>query len=274
VVAVAASWMFGRQVDNYTYDYMFQRMPPKAGPPQSVILAIDDATLRDAGGMGHIRGALAAGLRRIAAAKPKVIAVDIILADSVDPPEDAQLADAFRVTPNLVLDCEMDPAGTQWEDPLPAFLQSAPALGQVYADPDPGDSVTRAIPLEKVDTHHHRRWALSLEAFRVSRGVPRLVESPTDLQVADTIIPIVGAGTGHIRSMRVRYLPADTIPRVSLKRVRELDDSAIASLFTGKAVFVGVTAMTEVRDRLFTPLANGQTPGIMIHAARAVPHGR
>jgi signal transduction histidine kinase len=267
VVAVAASWMFGRQVDNYTYDYMFQRMPPKAGPPQSVILAIDDATLRDSGGMGHIRGALAAGLRRIAAAKPKVIAVDIILADSVDPREDAQLADAFRVIPNLVLDCEMDPAGTQWEDPLPAFLQSAPALGQVYADPDPGDSVTRAIPLEKVDTHHHRRWALSLEAFRVSRGVARLVESPTDLQVADTIIPIAGTGTGHIRSMRVRYLAADTIPRVSLQRVRELDDPAIASLFAGKAVFVGVTAMTEVRDRLFTPLANGQTPGIMIHAS-------
>jgi CHASE2 domain-containing sensor protein len=137
VVAVAASWMFGRQVDNYTYDYMFQRMPPKAGPPQSVILAIDDATLRDSGGMGHIRGALAAGLRRIAAARPKVIAVDIILADRVDPREDAELADAFRVIPNLVLDCEMDPAGTQWEDPLPAFLQSAPALGQ-HARPLPG----------------------------------------------------------------------------------------------------------------------------------------
>ena len=265
VVAVAASWMFGRQVDNYAYDYMFQRMPPKAGPPQSVILAIDDATLRNAGGMGHIRGALAAGLLRIAAAKPKVVAVDIILADNVDPRQDAQLAAAFRVIPNLVLDCEMDPAGTQWEDPLPVFLESAPALGQVYADPDPGDSVTRAIPLEKVDTNHHRRWALSLEAFRVSRGVPRLVESPTDLQVGNTIIPIVGTGTGHIRSMRVRYLPADTIPRISLKRV--LDDPTAASEFTGKAVFVGVTAMTEVRDRLFTPLANGQTAGIIIHAS-------
>ncbi len=268
VLAVAASWMFGRQVDNYAYDYMFQRMPPKAGPPQSVILAIDDATLRQSGGMGHIRGALAAGLRRIAAAGPKVVAVDIILADKVvDPREDteSQLADAFRAIPNLVLDCEMDPAGTEWEDPLPAFLTSAPALGQGYADPDPGDSVTRAIPLEKVDTHHRRRWALSLEAFRVSRGVARPVESPTDLQIGNTIIPIVGTGTGHNRSMRVRYLPADTIPHISLKRV--LDDPTAASQFTGKAVFVGVTAMTEVRDRLFTPLANGQTAGIIIHAS-------
>src|ERR1700730_2613083 len=95
VVAVAASWMFGRQVDNYAYDYMFQRMPPKAGPQQSIILAIDDATLRDLGGMGHIRGSLAAGLRKLAAAKPKVVAVDIILADrpvdSAGLREDAQL---------------------------------------------------------------------------------------------------------------------------------------------------------------------------------------
>src|SRR5439155_5062146 len=71
--------------------------------------------------------------------------------------------------------------------------------------------------------------------------------------------------TGHIRNMRVRYLPPDTIPRNSLKRV--LDDPAAAAQFAGKAVFVSVTSMTEVRDRLFTPLANEQTPGIVIHAS-------
>jgi signal transduction histidine kinase len=99
----------------------------------------------------------------------------------------------------------------------------------------------------------------------LSRGAARPIESPTDIQVADTIIPVIGSGTGHIRNMRVRYLPPDTIPRISLKRV--LDDPTLASQFAGKAVFVGVTSLTEVRDRLFTPLANGQTPGIVIHAS-------
>ena len=75
--------------------------------------------------------------------------------------------------------------------------------------------------------------------FRLTRGAGRPLESPTDLQVGDTVIPVVGGGTGHIRSMRVRYLPPDTIPRISLKRV--LDDPAAASQFSGKAVFVGVT---------------------------------
>src|SRR2546422_9839346 len=85
VVAVAASGMFGTQVDNYAYDYMFQRISPKAGPPESVILAIDDASLRDAGGMGHIRGRLAAPLPRIGAAKPSARAADIIRADQTNP---------------------------------------------------------------------------------------------------------------------------------------------------------------------------------------------
>jgi len=261
VVAYIGSIAFGRKVDNFAYDYMFQRHRPQPWPKQSVILAIDDATLRYTGGMGHVRGALATALRRIAAAKPKVVAVDIILADEVDPVANAELAEAFRITPNLVLDCETDPAGAVWEDPLPQFRQWGARLGQVYADPDGDDSVTRSIPLERV-AGHDQRWALSLWAYRLSRGDPRFVIAPGDLQVGDTILPV--PLVKDRRSMRVRYLPRDmAVPQISLKQV--LDDPVVAARFTDKAVFVGVTAMTEVRDRLFTPLANGQTPGIVIH---------
>jgi CHASE2 domain-containing sensor protein len=53
--------------------------------------------------------------------------------------------------------------------------------------------------------------------------------------------------------MRVRYVPPGvTIPKVSLLRL--LDDPSLAAQFAGKAVFVGVTAETLVRDRLFTPV--------------------
>jgi signal transduction histidine kinase len=262
VVAYVGSIAFGRKVDNFAYDYMFQRYQPKPWPKQSVILAIDDATLRASGGMGHIRGALARALHRIAGANPKVVAVDIILADRVDDRVDAELAEAFRVTPNLVLDCEIDPSGTVWEDPLPEFLKGGAKLGQVYADPDGDDSVTRSIPLERV-AKLDQRWALSLWAYRLSRGDPRFLYTPTDLQVGNTILPV--PKIRERRSMRVRYLSQNVaIPQISLKQV--LDDPTVASRFAGKAVFIGVTAMTEVRDRLFTPLANGQTPGIVIHA--------
>jgi signal transduction histidine kinase len=67
--------------------------------------------------------------------------------------------------------------------------------------------------------------------------------------------------------MRVRYIPPGmSIPNLPLLRL--LEDPSQAAQFTGKAVFVGVTAETEVRDRLFTPYAYGRsTTGIEINAA-------
>ena len=262
VVAVVGSWMFGAQLDNYAYDYMFRLYQPQPWQPQSVLLAIDERTLSAIpGGIHAIRQPLAAALRLVAPASPKAVAVDVILAErSQDPAVDAALAQAFQATPNLVLSCELIDDGRQWEEPLAEFRRGA-ALGHVYADPDKNDSVTRAIPLEK-RSGHVRRWALSLEAFRLSRGAP-IIESPTDLQVGSTVIPVRGDG----RPMRVRFIPFDMapIPRVSLKGL--LDDPALATEFTGKVVFVGVTAITEVRDRLLTPYALGrQTTGIEINA--------
>jgi signal transduction histidine kinase len=262
VVAVVGSWMFGAQLDNYAYDYIFRLYQPKPWQPQSVLLAIDERTLSAIpGGIHAIRQPLAEALRLVAPASPKAVAVDVILAErSQDPAVDAALAEAFHATPNLVLSCELIDDGRQWEEPLEEFRRGA-ALGHVYADPDKNDSVTRAIPLEK-RSGHVRRWALSLEAFRLSRGAP-IIESPTDLQIGGTVIPVRGDG----RPMRVRFIPFDMapIPRVSLKDL--LDNPGRAKEFTGKVVFIGVTAITEVRDRLLTPYALGrQTTGIEINA--------
>ena len=86
-----------------------------------------------------------------------------------DPAIDARLEDALRATPNLVLACQLLPDGCGWEDPLPRFRAQAAALGHVHAEPDELDSVGRSLPLEKV-ADSDRRWALSLEAYRLSRG--------------------------------------------------------------------------------------------------------
>ena len=262
VVAVVGSWIFGAQLDNYAYDYMFRLYQPPPWQPQSVLLAIDERTLSSVpGGIHAIRQPLAAALRLVAPASPKAVAVDVILAErSQDPAVDAALGQAFQATPNLVLSCELIDDGRQWEDPLQEFRRGA-ALGHVYADPDMNDTVTRVIPLEK-RSGHVRRWALSLEAFRLSRGAP-IIESPTDLQIGNTVVPVRGDG----RPMRVRFIPSSMkhIPSVSLKDL--LDDPTRAKDFTGRVVFVGVTAITEVRDRLLTPNAFArQTSGIEINA--------
>lgn len=263
-VVFAAAWWgsveFGAQVDNYSYDEMFRRYQPKPWTPESMVLAIDEATLEATpGGMTHIRGSLAKALRLVDAAGPKAVVIDLILTDDRDAAEDRELAEAFRVTPNLVLSSMM--LADRWERVSPRFARYAAAIGHVSAQPDPNDSVTRVIPLDK-HIGHEQRWAIALEAFRLSRGT-RIVESPSDLQVGSTVIPFRRTPDNG-RLMRIRYVPSG-IPTVSVKDLMEKPEKA--KQFAGKVVFVGVTAPSEVRDRLFTPYSSGYImTGIEIHA--------
>jgi signal transduction histidine kinase len=269
-IALGLSWIFGRQINNWAYDSMFLARHPAPAMPEAVVLAIDELTLMDCGGIRGIRRPLARALGLLAGMKPKAVAVDVILADRSDAADDKALAEAFAATPNLVLSTELIDDGRQWENPLPEFLAAKPALGHVSVAPD-NDTVTRSILLQQV-AGHDRRWALALEAFRVSRGAPVVREFPTftslpgglvgrDLSVAGVIIPqIIDPKTGR-NAMRVRF---SSVPRISLKRL--LDDPAqFAAQLAGKAVFIGMTATSEIRDRLFTPLGN--TPGIEINAS-------
>ncbi len=263
VVALLASWKFGSQVDNYSYDEMFRRYEPPPWQTQSVILAIDEPTLLNSGGMLHIRAPLARALRLVDNASPKAVAVDLILADAADPADSRELSEALRGAPNLVLSSELIGNPLRWEDPRPEFSRYAAALGHVYAQPDDADGIMRAIPLEK-RAGHQQRWALALETFRLIRGA-QIIESPGDLQVGNTVIPVKRTGDGRL--MRVRYRPPGMeIPRYSMNDL--LADPRLASKFSGKVVFVGVMAATELRDRLLTPYAFGDiTPGVEIHAS-------
>jgi signal transduction histidine kinase len=257
-LAVVLSWWLGKPVDNAAYDWMLRRRPP-AFESQSVILAIDESTLREFS-VRNIRLALAEGLRRIASARPKAVAVDLILADRV-PEQDDQLEEAFARTPNLVLDCLM-PDDTSWELPLDRFRRHAVALGHVHVDPDARDQVTREVPVQK-EAAGQRYGALSLAAWRAGMGA----KIPTDARVpADVGIP--SSGTAGL--MRIRYSGNPAVPRVSVKELMEHPD--LASRFTGKTVFVGVTALTS-GDKKMTPF--GEMPGVEIHAQafETIAHG-
>ena len=256
-VALASGWTsLAARIDNYAYDFLFNRFPPPAVEPASVVLAVDEETLKTMGGGRHIRTILADGLERIAPAEPKAVAIDYILADAGDADENARLARALKRMKNVVLSCELVRSG--WEDPLPTFRDRAAALGHVHAEENPLDGISRAIPLEQV-AGHDRRWALALEAFRLSRGSP-VIESPDDLQVGDTQIPAPRAAGD--RPMRIRYQPAGP-PTYSVAELVAHPD--LVSRFRGKTVFLGYTALSSVRDRLFNPYSQ-PIAGVAIHA--------
>jgi signal transduction histidine kinase len=260
VSGVAASWTsFGEQINNNAYDFFFRLYQPKPWTPDSIILAVDDASFQAFGGLVGMRKAFAEGLRRIRAVNPRVVAFDVTFADTGD--GDDELEGAFRETPHLILPCVFLDDGEHWSDPLPRFRRWAVALGQVGAQLDKFDAVSREIPLEKAAARD-RRWALGLEAYRVSRGVKFIEESPDDLRVGDLTIPsTLKAG----RPLWIRYMLIGGIPRVSLKQLA--DDPGKAESFRDKVVFAGVTEQSAVQDRRMTPLSDSQQmPGVEIHA--------
>jgi signal transduction histidine kinase len=251
----------GRQLNDNVYDFFFRHYQPGRWTLSSILLTIDEKTFHQFNGIRGDRKALAAGLNLIRDAHPQAVAVDVILAE---PGEDDDLLEAaFAATRNLVLPCELT---GEWEDPIPRFRRYAAGLGQVYVEPDP-DAISRDIELFKLagtGAKTDRRWALSLEAYRVSRGVD-IVESPNELIVGDVVIPANRDKSGY--RMRIRYVPRsmEQIPRVSIADI--IADPSLARQFADKVVFVGVIAQTATRDRWMTPLSYSiPVAGIEINA--------
>jgi signal transduction histidine kinase len=259
-LAILAGWTaLAAQIDDYGYDWMFRLNPPAAVTPHCVILAIDDATFNAMGGVGGYRSMWTTAFDLVKRAHPKAVALDVVLSDPwKDPAEDQRLDRAMQGVNNLVLAAHLD--NSQWEDPLPIFRQHAAAVGHDGADELSSDGVTREIPLEE-RTAGERHWSLALEAFRLARGA-RILESPTDLQVGDELIPSPRAGSVG-RPLRVLYT-REPIPSVSLKDL--VDHPELAARLNGQVVFIGVTSISATYDRVATPYGRGRIPGVEVHA--------
>lgn len=242
VGSVFLSWMpIAGSIDNSFYDWMCRLYPVDRPNPQAVVVAIDETTLQQQGGMRALRLVLAKALEQIADAHPAAVAVDFTLADDSDPKEDARLAAAMSRIENLVLATDLAQDGSGWQDPIASFRKSARGLGHVHANPDP---VCREISLVKI-AGKVRRWALALEALSPGT-IP--VESENTIEWNHHKIP-----TGDVRIAFSQELPRQSVTNLSPESLR------------GKTVFVGATPLTAARDRLMTPLGI-MMPGVEIHA--------
>jgi signal transduction histidine kinase len=269
VVWLAGSSGPGHVLDNNATDAFFRWFPATQADRHSIstLLAIDEETLSRHGGVRQLRSIVAHALEAMATHPPKVLAVDLTLADVGDAAEDARLAKALAAIPFVVLGAEIRSDAQQWEQPAPVLVSRNASIGHVHAAPDPMDAVCREIPLEKA-VGSSRYWALSLEAYRLWRAEPYLLETPTSLLVGSTEIP---ARRDSGRLLRIRYLPParegalSSIRRISVadllahpERVRDLANGV---------VFLGVTAPSAARDRLMTPFSYGRSmQGVEIHA--------
>lgn len=247
--------------DNAVFDWFERIHPAGQRSPSAVIAAIDDRTLMETGGDRALRRTLIRLLDRVAASPPAVLAIDITLADPGDTAEDAALAAAMARIPKLALAAEMLPDGSGWQMPIPAFATHAAAVGHVHALAGPFDDVNRRIPLERVSARQ-RLWALSLEALRLQSNAPAPVSSPTDVSVGSFTFQ---SRWDQGRPFRIRYRPPGDMETVSVRDL--LSGAADPAVLKGKVVFVGVTSLSAIRDRLFTPVAlDRPMAGVEIHA--------
>jgi signal transduction histidine kinase len=216
--------------------------PQQANLDRIVLLAIDDATAGRHGPLPLKRDLLARGLAPVAAAKPAVLVVDLLLAETTD--ADAELAAVLARFPVVVLGAALEAgASPQWILPRDVFPRAA--LGHVHASPDP-DGVVRTILLLKAAGQRHLP-ALALEAaFRF--GLPVALPAPQEG-----------------RALWIRYAGGEgTFRTVPFARV--LNGEARAADFAGRIVILGVSAQ-GAGDRRFTPVSSGlDMPGIEIHA--------
>jgi signal transduction histidine kinase len=250
----------GIQLDNDVADWLSRLHPLRTPARQAAVLAFDERTLMEYGGIRDLRRTLAMALERLAEAQPAVVAVDITLAERGDPAADAALERVFARLPHLVLACEMTPDGKLWQDPPPGLLTPAALLGHVNALPGPYDAVNRRIALERV-AGRVRRFAMSLQALRLATGARVIDASPTDIVIGSTVID---SRWDEGRPLRIHYRDPSLIPHISVRDL--LRDPAAARRLAGRVVFTGVTAQSA-SDRLFTPLST-EVPlaGVEIHA--------
>jgi signal transduction histidine kinase len=256
-LAMVAAWSpLADRIDNYAYDYITTVSKPPSAEPESVIVGIDDETYTARGGVTETRRIVSEALDKIAPAHPKAVAIDVILHDASllsANDLDVRLEASLRATHNPILAADI--AGGKWEEPLERFRTLAAAVGHVERDTDPHDGVLRRIRLERV-AGGEQHWALALEAFRVSRGLP-IVGSEEDLEIGGERIPAPLNEEGRI--LWIRYL-ASGIPTVSVLAVEQHPE-----MIRGKVVFLGATAQSATKDRLLDPYGQN-VPGVEVNA--------
>ncbi|MFN7937615.1 MAG: CHASE2 domain-containing protein [Bryobacteraceae bacterium] len=263
LMGLFAGWTpIASRIDNYYYDWLLMLNKPEKGALDAYLLEIDDQTLIDYKGSRQLRRTMARALEVLAEAQPKAVAIDLILPDEDNAESDALLAAAMAKVPNLVLSSDIMRNADRWEEPYPPFAKAAKAIGHVHADLDQYDGLSRQVQLEKV-AERKRRWAMALEAYRLSVGAEAIVESQRDLEVGDKRLPFPRRGDrGRPMLIRYRWEP---LPRISLKTL--IEKPAEASRLKGKVVFLGVTSLSQARDRWVTPYSTSMgMPGVEIHA--------
>ncbi|MEA2414701.1 MAG: hypothetical protein QOI58_1358 [Thermoanaerobaculia bacterium] len=218
-------------------DLVLRRLPQHAAQ-RTVVVAIDEQSLRDVGAWPWDRAKLATIVDRAADAGARGVILDILLAEPRG--GDEQLAIAAKRLPVLTV-AVVDEHG-RWLVPQSPLSESVTAAhGNFEVD---HDGILRRLSATK-QSGERSLTALSVEAASLITGAP--------IPVGRSIAP----------AFRTR---ASAIPTISAADL--LRKPAPAKSLHGKLVFIGPTALA-LGDRVLTPTTRRHQPdpGVTVHAA-------
>jgi CHASE2 domain-containing sensor protein/two-component sensor histidine kinase len=230
-----------------------------------LIIAIDNASLRALGRWPWPRDVHTRLLQRLAAARPRAVAFDIIFSEPArSPASDAGLARAFSalrdVCPVFLPVSLHSPLvkgrAPEVLYPLPLIESAVTGLGHIHVEVD-RDNVVRSLYMQ--EGIREQRWpSLSVALARASGvDVPKSgVDAPPDgtgwSRTSRMLIPFSGP-PGHYRSVPYASVLSGEVPDAMLR---------------GKTILVGLTA-TGLGDQHPTTVSGGSglMPGVEIGAA-------
>src|SRR5262245_29878994 len=238
------SWTtYFSQLNSTAYDFTLRLAGPVPVKSPTKIVAIDDESLRRIGRWPWSREKLAQIIDGIERAKPRAIAVDVLLDDRTTSEADYALAAAIANTHAIVLAAHLDPNGNErWREPDPLFLQKHVALGHVHTDPDfDFDNISRSILSAKAPSAGRPLPAFAVQALH-SANLPFNSEFEAKIGAADVIRP---------QAVNIRFVGDNhSFPHIPAWQV--LDGSITPEEFANQIVLIGFTA-EGLGDQWFTP---------------------
>lgn len=224
-------------------DAALRLLPPH--PAQStVVVAIDERSLREIGPWPWTRTKLAAIVNRAADAGARAVILDLLLAETGEGDED--LARALRRLPSIAVSVLDE--HRQWLAPVPVIRAATTAAhGNFELD---HDGILRRLASTK-QSRTSALTAVSVEAASIvtSRPVP------------------VGVSIAPMFRTRPKDIPRASGAAVVLDRRSPGEDARRSTLLRNKLVFIGPTAF-GLGDRVLTPVsAHVPDPGVTVHAA-------
>ncbi|MGU3542649.1 CHASE2 domain-containing protein [Methylobacterium sp. A52T] len=216
---------------------------PRTPPANLTVVAIDDATVRREGGFPVSRTTMARLVERVAEARPRVIAVDVLFLEAGRQPEaDSALAVALGKTTAILASAAVFD-GSASEDGIPiatALHRPTPKLGEEVASgvvnvAEDASGVPRHLPLVVRTADGVAASFVLRAAALAARSDPVL--SKGRVQIGDRALSL---DLGYHLPLRP-YGPRRTIATVSAAAL--LDGTAPVAALSEGIVVIGVTAL-------------------------------